>query len=174
MCLSQQFRDPQGVHPPRRAFRNRRAYTLIEIVITLLIIGILSALVAPRVADMMVTSRVRAAAGLVVADIEYARQWAMTRGTTQAVVFSPSTASYELTGLKNRDRPDQPYVVKLTASPYEAALASAAFGSSGTGLTLTFNRFGRPDYGGSLVVTAGTKQRTILVDGVSGKATVQP
>lgn len=39
---------PQGVYPPLRAVRNRSAFTLIELLLVLVILGVLAALVVPK------------------------------------------------------------------------------------------------------------------------------
>ena len=153
---------------------SRNAFTLVELVIVLLIVGIMSALVSPRIADAMVSSRLRAAARAVASDIEYARQQAKQQGAAQTVKFSPANDTYEMPGLDDFDHPGEPFVVDLLASSYETSLDSASFGSTGTDLVLTFNRFGRPDFGGSVVLVAGSKQQTLQVDAVSGKVSVLP
>ncbi len=152
----------------------RPALTMVELVVVVLIVGIMAAAISPRVASTMTTSRVRAAAQIIASDIEMAGHRAKVRGTPQEVKFSLGNSSYELLNMKHLDHPGQNYMVDLTASPYDALLDSVSFGSDGTSKSLWFNRFGRPDFGGSIVVSAGNKQRTVLVDGVTGKATVQP
>ena len=152
----------------------RVAMTLIELVVVLLVIGILAAVTTPRVADAMSSARIRATARLVVADISYAQHQARVQGAEKTIEFYPASDSYLLVGVADMNDSGQPYQVDLTSEPYEATLASAAFGSDGTVTKITFNRFGRPDFGGSLIVAVGSEQRTVVVDAVSGKATVQP
>lgn len=160
----------QSVAPAPR----RTAFTLIELTIAVLVMGILAAVAAPAIVDAMRDARARAAALVVASDLDHARHQAQARNDAQTVTFDPSAETYELVGLSHFDRASQSYVVDLAPEPYQAALDSASFGADGTSLSITFNRFGRPDYGGSVVVSAGGVQRTVVVDGVTGKATVQP
>lgn len=154
--------------------RRQRGFTIVDIVLTTLILGIMAAVAAPKIADSMVLSRVRAAALCVASDLEHARQRAKVKGSTQNVLFSPSTNTYSLYGLNDLDHSSKAYSVNLAAEPYKVSLASASFGATGTSLSVSFNRYGRPNYGGSLVVSLGGKQRTIVVDSVSGRVSIQP
>ena len=55
-------------------------------------------------------------------------------------------------------------------------MQSAVTDSTVIGLnnTIIFDRTGRADYAGSIVIGVGSDQRTIDVDPISGKVTVQP
>ena len=61
------------------------------------------------------------------------------------------------------------YAVSLSADPYAATVASAAFGGAAS---VTFDRYGQPAAGGTVVVAVGTVQRTVTLDATSGLATV--
>lgn len=152
----------------------RSALTMVELVVVLLIVGIMAAAIAPKMVDTATSSRVQAVALTIAADIEMAAQRAKELGKTQTVNFTTASDTYELLNMQDIDHPGEAYSVDLTDSQYNASLSSSSFGSDGTASSITFNRFGRPDYGGSVEVTVSSKQRTVLVDGVSGKVTVQP
>ena len=155
-----------------RQRRRRSGFTLIELVIVLLILGISAAVVAPRYASAVVRFRVEAAAKVVAAHLRYARQHAKTKGKTQSVVFVPDTDSYELPGLSDVQRPGEAFSVKLTQTSYPASVASASFGAGGS--TVVFDQHGRPDNGGTVVLQVGSEQRTIAVDAISGAVNIQP
>ena len=57
----------------------------------------------------------------------------------------------------------------LSATPYKADLASVSF----TGGQVTFNGWGLPDKTGTVVVSVGTEQRTVAVDGTTGRICLQ-
>lgn len=69
---------------------NRKGFTLIELVMIMVLIGILAAFVAPRLRNMTVTNAA-AFADKLRADIRYAQNLAMTRGKRTRVNFTASS-----------------------------------------------------------------------------------
>ena len=148
----------------------RRAFTLIELVIVVLIMGIMAAAGVPRFVDSLSCHRVEAAAKRVLADLKLARSQAKQGSVNQSVQFTPSTDSYSLPGLDDMDHPARTYAVKLSDGPFQATIVSADFGGDAE---IIFDGYGVPDSGGSVVLAVGGQQRTITVDATSGKAKVQ-
>jgi Tfp pilus assembly protein FimT len=73
--------------------RQRQGFTLADLMITVLILGILSAVTAPKMMNTMGRLQVEAAAKHVAADLRYARQLAKVHGTNQSVTFTPASNS---------------------------------------------------------------------------------
>ncbi|HUG89657.1 MAG TPA: GspH/FimT family pseudopilin [Planctomycetaceae bacterium] len=157
-------------HPDQRR-SPRAALTLIDLIVTMLVIGVMGAVAAPRFSAMMNHYRVSAAAGRLQADLEYARRQAQTQGRPQSVVFDGSANRYELPDSPHPDRPGTKYVVELSSAAAGVALKSAAFESGAS--AVTYDLYGRPDAAGAVVLAAGVEQRTIRVDGTSGRVTVE-
>ena len=147
---------------------------MLDLVITVLIIGILAAVAAPKYADSMRHFQLEAAAQAVAADLRHARQHAKTKGSNQSVVFTQASNSYDLPGMRDINHSSEPYTVDLSKTGYPATLISVSFGASGTGNSILFDLYGRPDFGGSVVVEAAGQQRTILVAGETGRVSIQP
>ncbi|MFO0790614.1 MAG: type II secretion system protein [Pirellulales bacterium] len=152
---------------PSRAVRRRRcAFSLIELVIVLLIISIFWAVATPTFFDSLLFHRVETAARRVKADIDSARQRARLTSTTQTITFSGAT--YTST-VKSIDRPAVANSVNLTKSPFLLNSATADFGGT---QTLTFNGYGTPTSGGTVVLNAKSHQCTVTVDATTGIATI--
>ena len=156
----------------RRTASPRAGLTLIDLVIALLIIGVLSAVAAPRFVHMLGRYRVDAAASRVQADLEYARQQARTHNQSRTVVFDAAAHAYELADADHPDQPGGKYVVSLSDSPGDVALKAASFGAENAP-RVTFDLYGRPDGGGTVVLTAGRSQRSVRVNGTTGRVTVE-
>ena len=153
----------------RRAFARARrpAFTIIELVIVILITSIFAAVAAPAFLDSLLFHRVESAARRVKADIDYQCQRARLTSTAQSITFVAST--YTLGGAKGLNDPTQVYTVNLLQSPY--SLDSAVANFAGTQV-ITFDGYGTPSSGGTVVLTAKTHQCTITVNGATGKTAI--
>jgi prepilin-type N-terminal cleavage/methylation domain-containing protein len=152
--------DLRGVERPRCAF------SMIELIIVILIMSIFGAVAAPKFFDSLLFHRVESAVRRVKADIDYARQRARLTSTSQTVTFSGST--YTVSGIKSLDLTSSTYTVDLTRTPYTLDSAIANFGGA---QVLTFDGYGSPTSGGTVVLTAKAHHCTITVDGVTGNTT---
>lgn len=145
------------------------AFSLIELVAILAIIAILGALVAPRFSKSLTVQRADALARRMVFDLAYAQQYAKSTGTAQTVRFR--TDDYELLGATHFDRTDESYLVDVGAAPYYGAILSVVFDSGDD--TITFDAYGVPDTGGTILIGVGDQRRTIAVDPITGKGEIQ-
>lgn len=147
----------------------RRAFTLIELVIVVLIMGIAAATAAPKFARSLRQSRLDAACLRIKADLNLARQTAISRSSTQSVQFTVGSSTYSLPGITHPDHPSLTYSVNLSGEPYEATVSAVSFGGSAT---LQFDRFGKPSAGGTVTVTAGSSTKTLTVEATNGVVTI--
>lgn len=156
-----------------RRGRTRKArsagFTLVDVVISTLIVGILAAAAAPKFADALHRSRADAAAKRVRADLSYGRQVAISNSTPLTVNFFPVSNDYTFPTLADLNHPGQAYAVSLATAPYHAQIDSASLGGDGT---LQFDRYGRPDSGGTITVSSGSHQETVTIDPDTGKVTI--
>src|SRR5262245_2430022 len=146
------------------------AFTLVELVMVLVLIGLMAALAAPRYASSLTRYRVEAAARRVAADLAYAQARARATGVTRVVAFDRQADCYTLVGEAHLNEPANSYIVDLTLSPYRSSITSANFGGSGT---VSFNTFGVPSAAGVVRVRCGSLTRQVIVDATTGMTTVQ-
>jgi type II secretory pathway pseudopilin PulG len=157
---------------PLLAFTRKQGggYSLLEIVLVLAIIVTLSAIAVPRYGASLTRYRADLAARRIVADIAQAQLSAKAACASSSIVFSVGDNKYEIPNLTSLDGASGSYVVKLSVRPYAAKLITADFGGDNQ---LAFNGWGLPDSGGTVTLTVGSEQRTVSVNGETGRAEVQ-
>jgi len=148
--------------------RGARAFTLVEAVIVLLIVGVLAAIAAPRFGHSLRRYRAEATARRILTDLQLAQRHARSTSTSQSVQFATAQNRYTLAGLPALDRSSGEYEVRLSGEPYEAALVAADFGGDEL---VTFNGYGLPDTCGSVLIQVGDEYRLIVLNG-SGAITI--
>jgi type II secretory pathway pseudopilin PulG len=135
-----------------------------------LIISIAAAVAVPKYVKSLCYYRCDTAAKRIAADFEWAQRRARTTSSSQAVQFTVATNSYTMPGIPDATKPGSDYVVKLAQEPFDVTLVSVNFGGT---TSMTYDGYGRPNQSGTVVVKAGSTQRTLTVDSDSGKATIQ-
>lgn len=126
-------------------------FTIYELLIVILVIGILAGLILTR---MNSESGLAAAlaADQAASDIRSVQHNAMYSGTSRSIIFNGN--NYTAQGLmpENRVLPGNAVV----NTPY----------------TITFNSFGEPDQGGSLIISCGGDSKTLTIEALTGKVSI--
>jgi prepilin-type N-terminal cleavage/methylation domain-containing protein len=139
---------------------NSKGMTLIELLAVLVIIGILSAIVIPRLNLTVTSSRasVDGAAYMIASDIRYAQEFAMANRVSKSVTFTSGSSVYTFTPTSNLD-PSGRLPSGVTTS---------------NNFTITFNSLGEPTTGGggSVTVSNGIQTKTITVVNYTGKVNI--
>jgi len=173
---------PYRLHNPNAARPCRTtALTLVETMITLLVIAIAAAIVVPRLGSTNVT-RLKAAAELLIADLAYAQAESISHSDDpRVVIFDTSAHTYGVFAASDTSTPltspttGQPYVVDFgsgrAAGLSDVKLLSLSVGGDNT---LGFGKYGQLDQTGDATITLRChgKQVTITVDPVTGEASV--
>ncbi len=158
-------------------------FTLIEIIVVVVILGILAAIVIPQALD---TDRdvVIAAAGMVSRDLEFAQSEAMKRQTPVTIQFNTGTESYTISdadGMLTNPATHQPYNVNLQTAIGEAGLNIVSANFGGGASSVTFLSSSEPVQGGTtqivdssnkVVIQCGDYSMSVSISPVIGKVTV--
>lgn len=139
-----------------------RGFSLVELVMVLVIIGVFAAIAVPRFAEATARKQLDAAADRVIADLNKASTRARAASQTAAVRFRVDLDRYEADGTGG-----DTYTVQLDEPPYGVEITHARFGST---TTASFNAYGVPVETGSVTLTRGSNTVTVTL-GSSGEAT---
>ena len=156
------------------AARSRRGFTLVDLTLTLLILGIITATATPKLSATVLRYQVDAAARRVEADINYIQSHARYTSAPCSITFTASPPSYTTTGVTHVNNSGQTYAVNLNTIGYSVALSASINGGS----SLTYNASGVPQAGlplaaltsGTITITRGNQTKTVTIDPVTGKA----
>ena len=168
-----------------RSFPICRAYTLVEILITVVILGIAAAIVIPSMGDSGVL-RVQAAVRQVISDISYAQSEAVAHQRSVGVLFDPVNKTYGLIDMPATGTVTMANAFQTTVFNGEmgdAAFESVAFtNSSGNANLLIFDEQGTPVLSatsnvapttGEIVISGSGQRFTISVEGYTGRVSVR-
>lgn len=146
--------------------------TLIDVLLTVMVIGVLAAVTAPKFIGFYHREQLRAAAQRVATDLKVVRAWAMTNSESAGLTFNVGTDYYKTgaSGPRSLNRSDTVLETYLNADPYYGDITVVDFNGS---TLVTFNGAGIPDNGGALVVSNGTDSLTVSVNPVTGLPSIQ-
>jgi type IV fimbrial biogenesis protein FimT len=154
----------------RGAGTTKGGFSLFELFLVLAIVAVAAAVAAPRYSRASGRYRADLAARRVMADLRLAQSCAKAASCSRTVCFSTAAGRYQLLNVPAPDGAPGDYTVALSAEPYRAELTSASFSGDSE---VTFNGWGLPNKGGAVVLSAGAEQRTVVVDGATGRISVQ-
>lgn len=144
---------------PITGSNRRRAFTLIEAVIVLAVIGVVAAMVIPRYGRSLDRYRIDAAVDRITRDIELARRSADGRSEPCWIAFTDTALCYDVicgtstsTTLSHVDLWREPYLVSVIKSNFAG------------GGEMDFNGFGVIAVGGTITLQSGATSVQVIVD----------
>lgn len=161
---------------------NRRAVTLLELSIVLLILGLVAAVAAPRFSQSMRSVQGRAAAIQVAAHLDYARRTAIHQGRSTSLTFATDGSGYSSLDVNFPGRVEEKLHVSLHDMFDRSISASATFDSAvrNNAATIRFDLEGVPHVGSSPLVNGtievfspGNRSQVIVIASGNGKLTVR-
>jgi prepilin-type N-terminal cleavage/methylation domain-containing protein len=179
---------------------SRAAFSLVEIVAVIAIMGIMFLIAQPRLLGLVQRDRVRRAAQRVAMDVRLAQSEAIKHQSKASVVFVPDSDSYAVwllhksggasqwvpvegrmrrvavavdvpTAAQEEERADNALVNLATDPDYRVAIVSADFNGSSS---IVFDEYGVPTSGvdGTVVVGLSKLRISITVEGPTGQVRV--
>jgi prepilin-type N-terminal cleavage/methylation domain-containing protein len=148
----------------------RHAFTLVELLIVVMILGVLAGVAAPRYANALAGTALDTLARQMAADLRRARTQAIATSQAVTVEFVTSPPSYKSPHLDHADRPGTPLNILLASAGFSPGMPSAVFGGVPS---VTFDHYGDPSSAGSVLLTLRTFSRTVSVD-AAGNVGVAP
>ncbi len=156
--------------------RGPRAFSLIELVVVLLLLGIVAVVAAPSIHQSLLEYEVDRAASDVRAMIRYARSCSVTGashsvvfdiGSNRMVVEDEDTGTTVIDPVKKHGEYDLTFGESGTFE--HVTMISADFDG---GQEVIFDRLGSADNSGTVLIAAGPFTRTIRVTGPGGSVTI--
>ncbi len=145
-----------------------RAFTLIELSIVIVVVGVVAAVSFPKYAESRSRYQVELAARKVCVDATYVQNDARYGSVTRVIEYDLPTDTYKFAYARPGASASETALVILRDEPFRVMLLKADFNSSSV---LTFNGFGVPVAGGDLAVGANTRGKSITVDPDTGAVT---
>ena len=139
----------------------RTGFTYIEMTIVLLVMGIFAAIAAPSYLTALAHYQAEMAAKKIAVDLQFARSEALRSNRSRPVHFESGLDRYTLVDVSDLNDGSKGYYVYLKESPFSADLVSADFTDNATFEKVNFDRFGRPDSRGTIIVRSGSQVRTV-------------
>jgi prepilin-type N-terminal cleavage/methylation domain-containing protein len=144
-------------------------FTLLEVVLVTAIIATCAAIAIPRFGRATGRYQADLAARRVAADLRQAQLQARTTSASCTLAFTVATSQYQIANAPAFDGATGTYAVDLRLPPYKARIVSVSF----SGAQVVFSGWGLPDSAGTVVVSSGSEQRTITLDGTTGRVSIQ-
>lgn len=162
------FRKPRASMASPRV----RAWTLVELLMVMVVIGAWAGVAAPRFAESLAHRRAENAIQRIARDITSTARLANTTSRAQTIAFSLVMHGYSRCSGAEIPDPSDPPQVRLHDEPYLAELVYVSFtglNPGASGPSLTFDGFGRPTASGIIVIRVGKAYRYLVLDGSTGR-----
>jgi type II secretion system protein H len=154
--------------PQTRGSRRPAAFTIVEMLMVLLILGIVAAAATPTFYRSLVHHRLESAARRVKLDLEQSRHAARVKSQGQSMSFTGATYTLS-SGVEDLDSSGQTYTVDLAETPYELDSVTADFAGA---TSVSFDGYGTASADGTILLELGDESRTVSLENSNGQITI--
>lgn len=153
-----------------------RGFTAVELLVVVVIMAIAALTVVPMMSSAS-SMQLRSAANMIMADLEYAKSMAISRGQNYSIVFDENAESYSIEDQSSSVIPHPvkkgfDYIIDFQNDSRlnKVDIADADFGSNSS---IQFDCLGSPDNGGTVSLQAGSMTMTVRVEPITGYIRVE-
>lgn len=156
-----------GPPTPCRGLSALRAFSLVELVIVVAIVGLAATLAAPRLTAVLGRQRATQAGARVKSEL--GRVSSLARATSRPWTVTFSTAGFSVSGADAAGQAVS-WLVPLSEEPYMARIATINFGADNA---VTYNGHGLPNESGKVELRSGSAGVVITVNQNAATPTVE-
>ncbi len=150
----------------------RGGVTLLDVVLTVAIVGIMAGIALPRYGHSLARYRAEMAARRIVNDLDLLRMRARAQGTDETGYFHAETDSCRFISGPDLDDATKEYWTYLADEPYRADIVESNFDADGK-IYMRYGNYGHPYWGGYVTVKVGDIEKKIVVDPSTGEAAIR-
>lgn len=140
-------------------------FTIMELMVVLLVMGIVAAVATPRFYASLQYHQIETAARRLVQDLEHVRHVARIKSQPQTLTFTNATTYTLSPGIASLKSSTQTYSVDLSQNPYGLERVTLQLGGA---TLITFDGYGNASVGGTIVLELGDQTRTVSLDNSNG------
>ncbi len=152
-----------------KKLKHQCAFTLIELVMVISILGITAAIALPRFSHANANYRLKAAANRVIQDFNLAIKQSQSISQNVTILFNKNNHSYQITNLPSLNDPTKTYQVELKHHPYQVKIRAVIMTAGGNSLLI--NPMEQLRKSGTITLQYGNKTRSISFDADTNLAT---
>jgi prepilin-type N-terminal cleavage/methylation domain-containing protein len=151
-------------------FKRRAGFTLVELLVTLAIVGIAASLAVPNVMTSIMEYRASAAGRQLMTDLQFAKTSAVSQVVHYRVTFNVGQKQYIVSRFNsatgNWDQVGVTRALAVPGTPYYVAGGAFAINLTGGQTFVEFTALGTATTTGGITITVNGRQRTVNVNSI--------
>jgi len=155
----------------RHDITSRRGFSIVEVVIVVVIIGVTAVIAMPRYGNSIRRYRLESSAQRLISDFDRIVEDARRSRETRTLVIDVAADTWSVDDLVDLDGKGANYTMDISSDPYHADIIGADFDGTAK---VVIDKFGRPAASGTVTLEVGGRKMTVKFNRSTGTAEVQP